>query len=858
MIAAMSSALFSQIAAIFPDVWTELTLGIIAFTVYLCITRKTKRTSNKNAVCSAVPAHEDQRRANLQPVIKALREGKLIEAIALVQRYRHVPNDVALEMLMSAARMARLSDVKSDLKTLAGKITAQPLEAAVTETLRNKEMLACRQLHMISGLLSIPKSQGTFEGLAKAYFKDAPALRVLVEEAPMPLGRQFAKLALEACASMKESNLESQIFGKVATADIPALRSELDMTSSPGQNSDDGSLTPNRGGTTAADALIRTTTICGPKEVNLRANDIRSCGKNGDLKGALKVFQRAGDQENSALILNSMLDACAECKDVDKALEYFNRAKANGAADVITYNTMMKCYLANGQEAGAKQVLDELLLSNVSATRTSFHGLLNARVNAREFAGAWKLVATMQASGISPNAVTCSILLKGKISSPSDVSRVLALVDAMDQPMDEVLFLSVVESCIRTRRLDLLSKNAEKFMREGGAGKLTAPTYGSMIKAYGQARDLKRTWDLWNQMMTHRVQVTAVTLGCMIEALVSNGRTSDAWQLVQKILEDGITRPLVNTIIYSSILKGFANSKETDKVLAVYEEMRSNKIQPNTITFNTILNAFAHGGSMHRVPALLEDMKAASPTVEPDIVTYSTIVKGFCNEGNLHRALRVLDDMKASGKHAPDEVMYNSLLSGCAKEHRPDEALQLLEDMRKYNVPPSNYTLSMLVKLMGRCRRINEAFTMLEDISQEYGLKINIQVYTCLIQGCFNAGQAGKAVALHEKITKEGLASDAMTYSVLVRGCLQAGLVDKAVDLARSATGNGQESKKGASPGLTSDCYNELVAVLQNGKEHQDLLTDLKDYDFARGKGGSRPEKQNCRKGNSNYSGFAP
>merc|ERR1719265_263936 len=203
-------------------------------------------------------------------------------------------------------------------------------------------------------------------------------------------------------------------------------------------------------------------------------------------------------------------------------------------------------------------------------------------------------------------------------------------------------------------------------------------------------------------------------------------------------------------------------------------------IQPNTITFNTILNAFAQGGAMHRVPTLLEDMKAAAPSVEPDIVTYSTIVKGFCNAGNLDRALRVLEDMKVNGKHAPDEVMYNSLLAGCAKEHRPDEAIQLLSDMKKYNVTPSNYTLSMLVKLMGRCKRLNQAFVMLEDISREYGLKINIQVYTCLIQGCFNANQPGKAIALHDKIIQEGLNPDAMTYSVLVRGCLQAKLTEKA------------------------------------------------------------------------------
>jgi len=209
--------------------------------------------------------------------------------------------------------------------------------------------------------------------------------------------------------------------------------------------------------------------------------------------------------------------------------------------------------------------------------------------------------------------------------------------------------------------------------------------------------------------------------------------------------------------------------------------------------------------------------------------------------------------MKASGKHAPDEVMYNSLLGGCAKEHRPDEALQLLNDMRKHNVAPSNYTLSMLVKLMGRCRRINQAFTMLEDISKEYGLKINIQVYTCLIQGCFNAGQAGKAIALHEKIMKEGLVPDSMTYTVLVRGCVQGGLLDKAVELARTAYGHGP-SGKGTAPGLNAGCFDELVSALGGtaSNEAKELLVELGDCQPAStGKGFGKGAAKGMGKGYS-------
>merc|ERR1719331_2586226 len=171
--------------------------------------------------------------------------------------------------------------------------------------------------------------------------------------------------------------------------------------------------------------------------------------------------------------------------------------------------------------------------------------------------GAWKIVTQMQGNGIAPNSVTCAILLKGRLQSVEEVSRVLLLVDAMDEAMDEVLFMAVAEACVRVNRLDVLSKQLERFMRQGISG-LSAETFGSLIKAYGRARDTKRVWDLWGQLVKSNVQLTSVTLGCMVEALVANGQSAEALKLVMKLLNDKGTQPLVNTVICSSILKGFA------------------------------------------------------------------------------------------------------------------------------------------------------------------------------------------------------------------------------------------------------------------------------------------------------------
>jgi pentatricopeptide repeat protein len=50
--------------------------------------------------------------------------------------------------------------------------------------------------------------------------------------------------------------------------------------------------------------------------------------------------------------------------------------------------------------------------------------------------------------------------------------------------------------------------------------------------------------------------------------------------------------------------------------------------------------------------------------------------------------------------------MYNSILDGCAKQHRVDEDLQVLDEMKASGISPSNYALSILVKVLGHARRL--------------------------------------------------------------------------------------------------------------------------------------------------------
>merc|ERR1719398_223982 len=434
---------------------------------------------------------------------------------------------------------------------------------------------------------------------------------------------------------------------------------------------------------------------------------MRARSKENDLEGAMQVFRKlqSSGVQLTALAYNALLDSCVQCGKVHVALQHFKEMQDLGLVDVVSYNTLLKAYLKQGQIVKARKLLGEMAENNIQANQVTYNEMLNALVTTKDRKEMWALVREMNAIGMRPNSVTCSIILKSLTahSATDDVRQAMALIDNLHEDMDEVLFASVVEACVRVGQLDLLSSKLQQYASFGGLAGLTAPTYGSMIKAYGRARDIERVRELWAEMRRRSVRPTSITLGCMVDALVCNSQPEEALRLVEEVRDNVSMREILNMVIYSTLLKGFAQAKQPEKVQRVFEDMQADGIACNTVSYNTMIDANARTGRMARCDELFKDMQAVG--VQPDIITFSTLVKGYCMDGDIDKGFAVLKDMTSRGKHEPDEILYNSLLDGCAKQHRVDDALGLIESMAKNNVRPSNFTLSILVKLLGRARR---------------------------------------------------------------------------------------------------------------------------------------------------------
>jgi len=777
------------------------------------------------------------------------------------------PPELLTRLLALAGRQHRLVELAPRLMQFQLQLEPRLLNELIQEANRRRDAVFCREVYRFAAEAKAAKNTQTYELLVQGLGLDSTLVQTLFEEAiadaDIQVTETLAIAFLKACAAGRDVNLAGRVFEAVKPTygDAPdhALYAALLQVYCVCELHDtvcdiyEKEMAPRsiKPDSQIGDIIMKSAMQCGRNDlaqsvfagaagdISKHLAMIKACSRERNLQGAMDVFERlksSGAALNS-MAYNALLDACIQCNDSAHARKLFEQMKADGFIDVVSFNIILKTSLREKKHDEAEQLLQEMREHGLQPNKITYNELINSKVEAGDRNGVWDLLAQMKNQGESPNSVTCSILLKAltERASKQDVKYTMDLVDQMEDPMDEVLFSSVIEACLRVGQLDLLSRQMQKYARQGGLIALTAPTYGSMIKAYGQARDVERMWELWHEMEKRQVKPTAITIGCMIDALVKNHCVEDAWNLVHDIMSDPARKSLVNNIIYSTILKGFAMTKQTERLFAVYAEIRDQGVQANTITYNTMIDACARCCAMDRVPQLLADMKSAN--ISPDQITYGTLVKGHCLSGSVDQAFEILAQMRAEGKHKPDEILFNSLLDGCAKEHRLEDAMALYKEMKQENVLPSNFTLCTLVKLLGRSRRLEQAFAMVEELSGKNGLKPNIQVFTCLIQACIHNRQLQRALELHDEVIRANCQPDQKTYTVLVRGCMWGGNLKKAVEMVRCAyLLPGHEFQVSSKVhGVEAKVLEELVMNLNQGGPSdanlgRGLLLDLKQH----------------------------
>jgi len=873
----MDSDLMEKIVEMLPSV--ELKMDERSYEVFLNMYFTTRSFQEVKALVSQMKANgvPFTTRSTMAVIKTALKMSDLEEALLYFRELKNTwtahglssspsmaPSHVVTQLADLACKEHKLSEFLAELQGVT--MSDELVNTMLSECVRQKDLMLTQKVEKLAREQGVQFTDTAYGLLIKGMAADPVHVRAIFDEViekGVEVSTDFAGSVLAFCAQTSNPQMVDKLYAHMKPKQLSVLSAFIRFYADnehyekacdvyehdvlPSQDAQNPQA-PLQLDARMERSLMNAALKCGrahlaqnllsasPSDIAKHIAMIRNCAAEGNLKGAVSVFQsleQSGVDLNS-VIYNTVLDACVECRDLQAAEAWMEQMRKAGMTDVVSFNTLIKAHLQSENFDKARSLMVELKKEGLEPNRVTFNELINALANKggeSRRKQMWDIVDEMNEAGVKPNQVTISILLKSlnSYSGETDTLKTMDLINTMDEPMDEVLLSSVVEACVRIGKPDLLASKL-KQLGSNGVTINGSHTYGSLIKAHGRSKDIDGVWRCWKEMRSRHIKPTSITLGCMIEAVVGNGDTEGAYELIHQMQDDEQCRMALNSVIYCSVLKGFTREKKLDRVWAVYEEMKKRGIELSIVMYNTLIDACARSGRMDHLPSILEDMK--THRMKPNVITYSTMLKGHCQNGDIQTGFSILEEMKKDTHLKPDEIMYNSLLDGCAQNNLVDEGLRLLDEMQSEGVHPSNFTLSIVVKLMNRSRRLDQAFSLVEQITTKYNFWPNVHVYTNLIQACISNQQFNRGMGVLEQMINEQVVPESRTYAILVRTCMSKGLFDQAAGLLRGALG-----LQGALPFLQKSIavcrnldyalVNEALAGLADRGHAQDLAVPL-------------------------------
>merc|ERR1719478_322268 len=451
---------------------------------------------------------------------------------------------------------------------------------------------------------------------------------------------------------------------------------------------------------------------------------------------------------------------------MDEAMKLFNEMKdGGGVCDIVAYNTLIKGHCNERRVDRAMALFQELKDRGIAANDVSYNSILNAHVRERAFAEAWAWYRVMRGDGMTEDSYTISTLAKALKTCNDDtfIANVFQMLDEteVDITSDEVLLNVVLDAFVRLKDMRRLNGVVRKVRDM----KMVPPvaTVNTIMKAFSSLKRIDDAMELWRVMTEVReLEPNEISIGCVTDALVSNDRVDDAADFVEKWK----ARIPMNTVIYSTLIKGFAINRQADRALHAFEQMQGEGIAPNLVTMNTLLDACARSGRMAR-------------------------------SGEIQQAIAVMESARRRGFPA-DVIIFNTILDACSSRDQFELCDKLFKQMVDDGVKPTNFTLTVLIKRYGREGNVNKAHEQMDTLPQQYGFKANAQAHTCLISACVINKQMSRAMKVFERMKAKGPVPDSMTYEKLISGFLRLNDAEKACALVRDAYGlNGPLGRSG-------------------------------------------------------------
>ena len=101
-------------------------------------------------------------------------------------------------------------------------------------------------------------------------------------------------------------------------------------------------------------------------------------------------------------------------------------------------------------------------------------------------------------------------------------------------------------------------------------------SFNTVMKGYTTGGKIDACFELLAEMQEHAVVPDDITYGILLDACIADNDLNKANEVLDRLIKSGTA---LNTVLYTTFMKGFVRANMLDRAMSLYETMKANAKQ---------------------------------------------------------------------------------------------------------------------------------------------------------------------------------------------------------------------------------------------------------------------------------------
>ncbi|KAI3937517.1 hypothetical protein MKW92_016383 [Papaver armeniacum] len=429
-----------------------------------------------------------------------------------------------------------------------------------------------------------------------------------------------------------------------------------------------------------------------PTQVSI-ASLTQACGGIGNLELGKCVhgFLNSLGMGFDILVLTSLVDMYCKIGDVESARRVFDRMPTR---NLVSWNAMISGYVHNGFVFEGFELFRRLVLSGCEFDSVTIVSLLQGSAQLSSLDNGKVLHGFVLRRGLQSNFIvsTAIVDLYAKCGDLKLASSVFTRIKVRNVISWTAMLMGLAQNGHAEEAIRLFGQMQE----EGVVANVV--TLVSLIHACAHVGSLKKGRSVHGYLIRYNISYDEVVRTALIDMYAKCGKLDSAKRVFDGRLKSS------DVVLWNSMITGYGIHGRGDKAIDVFNQMKTEGIQPNQTTFISLFSACSHSGLVEEGMSLFlvmnEDYK-----IRPSEKHFACMVDLLSRAGRLEEAEALINQMP----FAPGNAVLEALLSGCRTHKKIEMGIRTADKLLTLDSmnPGIHVILSNIYALGGRWNEVD-------------------------------------------------------------------------------------------------------------------------------------------------------